>query len=385
MMPIREVTFIASTLALLLIVLLVVISQKSMIKRLFQQDVFWDVSTEFRNLQEIHGKFTLRRKGDFFDKWAEDLSARARSSGFVGAVGQGLWDILTVGGAARKRARANELQAAAYLAQSMENVGLRASENLRGCIASTALRIDHGFKLLKASQKITEPLLKQKETRASPVLVRKVSALETRSHNLSMKHSQFIEIATAAGAGTATAVGLWGAVQVAGYASTHTAMAGLYGAAASNAGWAWFGGGSLATGGGGMALGHIILPGVGVAVGWTVLVTRLHQAANQMELQIRELEEWNSSNMPALASFIAVEGNYRRGSEDFRLALEGLHLEIDIANKKLRRFGVLSDWRRQQRVRKGKEYYTKSEISIVDRVASAVDDFLDRLPASQLQ
>jgi hypothetical protein len=162
-------------------------------------------------------------------------------------------------------------------------------------------------------------------------------------------------------------------------------MAGLYGAAAHNAGWAWFGGGSLATGGGGMALGHVILPGVGIAVTWAVLVTRLHQVANQMEEQIREIEQWNNANMPVLTSFMAVEQKYRSGAEEFRGALEALHFSLKRANRALRPFGVVSDWRRKRRASKGDSYYSADEVAIVEQLESNLDHFLSRLPVSHMQ
>jgi hypothetical protein len=62
--------------------------------------------------------------------------------------------------------------------------------------------------------------------------------------------------AYAAGQGTVTLIGLFGT------ASTGTAIGGLSGAAAWNATLAWLGGGSLAVGGGGMALGSLVLGGI---------------------------------------------------------------------------------------------------------------------------
>jgi len=50
-----------------------------------------------------------------------------------------------------------------------------------------------------------------------------------------------------------------------GVASTGTAITGLSGAAATNATLAWLGGGSLAAGGGGMALGSLVLGGITLA------------------------------------------------------------------------------------------------------------------------
>jgi hypothetical protein len=64
--------------------------------------------------------------------------------------------------------------------------------------------------------------------------------------------------AYAAGQGTVALVGLFGT------ASTGAAIGGLSGAAAWNATLAWFGGGSLAAGGGGMALGSLVLGGIAV-------------------------------------------------------------------------------------------------------------------------
>lgn len=65
--------------------------------------------------------------------------------------------------------------------------------------------------------------------------------------------------AYAAGQSTVALVGLFGT------ASTGAAISGLSGAAAWNATLAWLGGGSLAAGGGGMALGTIVLGGIAVA------------------------------------------------------------------------------------------------------------------------
>jgi hypothetical protein len=354
-------------------------------ERMFRPDVYHELSSQFEDVTRMHDRFVHRRRGDFFDKWGDDIHQKFRDSGATVAIAHGLWDVLTLGGSARRRAKANELEAAAYLAQSMEDVNLRASENMKTCVASTAARINHGFKLLRASRRIIDPLISEVNNDASPALVGRFVKLEARVRNLSVRHTQFLEIATAAGAGTATAVGLWGAVQVAGYASTHTAMLGLYGAAAHNAGWAWFGGGSLATGGGGMALGHVILPGVGIAVTWGVLITRLHQVANQMEKQISEIEHWNNSNMPVLTSFVAVEQKYRLGAEEFRSALDDLDFFVRRANRKLRPFGIFSDWRRKRRASKGGSYYSADEVTIVDALASTVDTFLSRLPVSHMR
>lgn len=66
----------------------------------------------------------------------------------------------------------------------------------------------------------------------------------------------------AAGAAVAAGQGAVGLIGLFGTASTGTAIAGLSGAAAWNATLAWLGGGSLAAGGGGMAVGTVVLGGI---------------------------------------------------------------------------------------------------------------------------
>jgi hypothetical protein len=72
------------------------------------------------------------------------------------------------------------------------------------------------------------------------------------------------KVGAVAGNSTAALVGLFGT------ASTGTAIGGLSGAAAHSATLAWLGGGSLAAGGGGMALGSLVLGGI--ALGPALLV-----------------------------------------------------------------------------------------------------------------
>ena len=77
----------------------------------------------------------------------------------------------------------------------------------------------------------------------------------------SMAASMLGGLVTGAGAGALTAFGAYGATMAFGAASTGTAIASLSGAAATNATLAFLGGGALAAGGGGMALGSVVLGG----------------------------------------------------------------------------------------------------------------------------
>jgi hypothetical protein len=69
----------------------------------------------------------------------------------------------------------------------------------------------------------------------------------------------------AAGAGAGASAAATGLIGTFATASTGAAISGLSGAAAQSAILAWLGGGSLAVGGGGMALGSVVLGGIAVA------------------------------------------------------------------------------------------------------------------------
>lgn len=73
-----------------------------------------------------------------------------------------------------------------------------------------------------------------------------------------------------------------------GVASTGAAISGLSGAAARNATLAWLGGGSLAAGGGGMALGSTVLTGLNVGVGIFAVGFAAKKAAIQYSACIDE-------------------------------------------------------------------------------------------------
>ena len=64
--------------------------------------------------------------------------------------------------------------------------------------------------------------------------------------------------------GTGVSAGILGAVMTFGTAGTGTAISALSGAAATNAAYAVLGGGTVASGGGGVALGMTVLGGIAV-------------------------------------------------------------------------------------------------------------------------
>ena len=102
------------------------------------------------------------------------------------------------------------------------------------------------------------------------------------------------------------AAGYGGAMTVAssvGIASTGTAISGLSGAAATNATLAWLGGGSLATGGGGMALGSVVLGGI--TVGPALMIGGFVFAGEQ-EKALTEAREYQAKVNEATAEIDAI-------------------------------------------------------------------------------
>ncbi|MEH2205575.1 MAG: hypothetical protein V7K53_16090 [Nostoc sp.] len=105
----------------------------------------------------------------------------------------------------------------------------------------------------------------------------------------------------------AAAAGYGGAMSLAtsvGVASTGTIIGGLSGAAAWNATLAWLGGGSLAVGGGGMALGSLVLGGI--TVGPAVLIGGF-VLAGEGEKALTKASEYNAEVNTAIAKIEAAK------------------------------------------------------------------------------
>ena len=88
--------------------------------------------------------------------------------------------------------------------------------------------------------------------------------LETKLSNFQLADSDTpaLEAVLKGSTGALGALGAYSAVGIWGTASTGAAIGGLSGVAATNASLAWFGGGALAAGGGGMVAGTAILSGI---------------------------------------------------------------------------------------------------------------------------
>jgi hypothetical protein len=131
----------------------------------------------------------------------------------------------------------------------------------------------------------------------SPQQIQEYKAAALEAEHFATGGLAAVGAAYAAGQGTVALIGLFGT------ASTGTAIGGLSGAAAWNATLAWLGGGSLAAGGGGMALGTLVLGGIAVGpalmLGGFVLggqgekaLTEAHRYAAQVNTEIAKLDAY---------------------------------------------------------------------------------------------
>lgn len=137
-------------------------------------------------------------------------------------------------------------------------------------------------------------------------------------------------LAQGVGAGVLTGLGAYGAVGALASASTGTAIAGLSGAAATNATLAWLGGGSLAAGGGGMALGTAVLGGLVagplIAVGGLVM----NSAAEKNLTNAREFESDADIAIEQMTTVkVSLQGVRERSSE-LESALEEISARFNI-------------------------------------------------------
>lgn len=131
--------------------------------------------------------------------------------------------------------------------------------------------------------------------------------------------------------GISTAFGAWALVGNLGTASTGTAIHALSGAAAYNATLAWLGGGSLAAGGGGMALGTVVLGGIVVIPALAVTGLFNHLSANKKIHNIKEKEVEALKMIDLMKKNTLAFELFEKRSDELSLAIEK---SVDVFNFK---------------------------------------------------
>ena len=137
-------------------------------------------------------------------------------------------------------------------------------------------------------------------------------------------------ITTAGIAGSLAASGVTTAVTAFGAASTGTAISGLSGAAATNATLAAIGGGSLASGGGGMALGSAILGGATLGVGLLVGGAIMGLTGSKLSDQADEAYRQASRTEEQVDKIVGYLKELTNVAENFELSL----MEVEAQYKK---------------------------------------------------
>ncbi len=195
------------------------------------------------------------------------------------------------------------------------------------------------------------------------------------------------------GAGAALSGAAQGAVATFGAASTGVPIAGLSGAAASNATLAWLGGGSLASGGMGVAGGTAVLGGIVAAP--ALLLAGLAYA-NQAEKQLTKATSYaedvsvaverNTSAERRIAAIRRRVGEVRKAIEDVRVrtrsAVDTLGAMLDVLPPERRAFGSLPTAVQDRTLLLGVLAGLLSElveVAIVDEAAQLMDDAVDVL------
>jgi hypothetical protein len=175
--------------------------------------------------------------------------------------------------------------------------------------------------------------------------------------------------------GISTAAGMWALVSTYGTASTGAAISTLSGVAATNATLAWFGGGAVAAGGGGMALGTVVLGGLVVIPAIAAFGIFNHVKASK---KIKEIEE---EKLKVLDAIEQIESNIlkmdligKRADEliaSIDKAAETFRHELNRTLRELQRFPAIT--RLIQKIRKhlfrGK-YYSNADLEKIAYIGS---------------
>lgn len=180
--------------------------------------------------------------------------------------------------------------------------------------------------------------------------------------------------------GISTALGAWALVSTTGLASTGTAIAGLSGAAATNATLAWFGGGAIAASGGGMAAGTLVLGGIVAIPALAITGVFSHLSANK---KIKKLEE---EMLQIIVSIDQTENNILRlalldkRSEELYISLKKSQQifdnEFKSVYKRIYPLGVLTKLYKVIRKRiTGGKYFTLQDTKEISYLGGLASDF----------
>lgn len=177
-------------------------------------------------------------------------------------------------------------------------------------------------------------------------------------------------IAEGVGTGVLLGWGTYGGVMAIGVSSTGTAISGLSGAAATNATLAWLGGGSIAAGGGGIALGTAVLGGV-------IAVPALLITGSLMSAKGKESMNYARSNLSAAKK---LESEAEVAMKELTLIQEKMYQIACIldkltdtakeTNRELKKIvGKKNNWTEYTEAEKEKVFHSFQTIQLLKKIA----------------
>lgn len=124
-----------------------------------------------------------------------------------------------------------------------------------------------------------------------------------------------------------------------------------------------------------MALGHLVLPGIGAAVAVGIGAITTHMKANEINNSCVQVEKANIENEAALVRVDGALSKLRSSERTYEGADERLRSSIKFARLRLRRFGILTTIYRYIRFKLYGVYYTAEEQAIAENLESEVKAF----------
>lgn len=207
-------------------------------------------------------------------------------------------------------------------------------------------------------------------------------SLNIQSASTSLKriktiNTVFSDIAKSTAGSTALAAGSWTLVSMIGAASTGTAISTLTGAAATNATLAWFAGGSLATGGAGMAGGGMVLGGI-VALPLVIFSSwKAHSNADKITEHTAEVIAESEKSSDRLVELIKINNVIKEQHNNFKASRQEFYNTCDLVTKKLYPFGKISKFFRSVRLFFGGRYFDEDDSELLDLLEKSVNQFID--------
>jgi hypothetical protein len=125
-----------------------------------------------------------------------------------------------------------------------------------------------------------------------------------------------------------------------------------------------------------MALGHIVLPGVGTAIAVGVAAVLSYREVNQLQEALKELERANRNNLAVMRGISEARTKYAEGEQKLTKEVASLSAAVRVAHRRLRRFRLLSDLIRRIRFHLLGHYYTAADMEHVVELERAVDGFM---------